>query len=355
MRAPGPADRLFATLMISLLATGIAGDVWSQGRGPGSQTTPRLMRGSAPARVKKVVRPPEAYDLSIRGEAMVRCRIDKTRLTGCEAESETPAGMGFGAAGARSLERQRLNRWVMDGHADGDIVYLPVEIGPGIVSARPPVDTADWRQAPTFEQVEAAWPAVAGDLATGAAALRCTVDAEGALGACAIAGEVPAHSAFGEAALTLAPLFRVDPTPDGRAPNPAYDVLVSFRFHNPSTPAGRMRQIDKPDWIDSPSRPQIMEAFPAEAKAAGVTVGVGVVVCQVSMRGTLVDCEATQEAPERLGFGQAALAVAGSMRLALWTPQGRPVRGGKIRFAVRFPPTPMYPPRKSKTTDGSPD
>lgn len=317
--------------------------------------TPRLLRGTSPGPPPKGIHPPEAYDLSIWGHATVRCRVEKTRLTACEAESESPVGMGFGAAGARSLEHQRLNRWGMDGRTDGEIVYLPLDMRPKLISSRPPVAWADWRQAPTFEQVEAAWPAAAGDLAAGSAALRCTVDGDGALRACAVAGEVPRRSAFGEAALTLAPAFRVNIDANDGTPVPAYDVVVSFKFHNPVLPAGRSRQIDKPDWVGSPTKQQIMAAFPPEATAAGVKVGVGVVVCRVATQGALIDCAASQEAPAGLGFGRAAVAVAASMRMVPWTKEGRPVVGGQIKVAVRFPPTPKFPPKKSKTPDGDAD
>jgi hypothetical protein len=349
-----PWRRLSGILVVGLVGLGIAGEVWSQGtRGPGSQATPPLLRGSWPAPVKRGIRPPEAYDLSVRGFATVRCRIDKSRLTDCEAESESPVGMGFGSLGARSLERERLDKWEMIGLADGDIVLLPLTMAPRVESNRPPVSGAFWRQAPTFEQVDAAWPVTAGDRATGSAALRCTVGVDGLLEACAVAGEVPARSAFGEAALTLASSFSVEVAADGQSPDPAYDVLVSFRFHNPSSPAGQTRQIDKPDWIDSPGQQEIMAAFPAEAKAASVKEGVGVVICQVAERGQLVGCAASQEAPEGLGFGRSAVALAKGMRLAPWTKDGRPVVGGRIKFSIRFSPTPASAPPKSKSLDGA--
>lgn len=331
---------VLATLavMVSLAGAGAAGHVWSQDTGgQRGMASSYLKEGSLADLERRRFYPGEAFDRSVSGRALIRCKIARSRLTACEAETEKPAGMGFGPALARSVEGARLNKSELAGRAEGDIVRVYRTMESIKASERPSISRAVWREAPTFDQIDAAGLAATGE--PGSAALRCTVVSDGSLKDCIVAGQVPRNSRFGAVAMTLVPAFRAALRPDEMEEMSPRDVLISFQFRDPSAPEGRSRRIERPDWIDAPNQDQIMESFPREAREAGIAEGVGLVTCQVGNLGALFDCAASEEKPQGLGFGRSAVAVANKMRLSLWTSEGRPVLGGEVMFAVRFSPT----------------
>ncbi len=60
------------------------------------------------------------------------------------------------------------------------------------------------------------------------------------------------------------------------------------------------------------------------------------IVCTVRHDGGLTACEVVSEQPAGLGFGDAALIVAGVMEMNPWTAQGTPVDGARIKLPVRL-------------------
>lgn len=71
---------------------------------------------------------------------------------------------------------------------------------------------------------------------------------------------------------------------------------------------------------------------------SGVVVNTPQVVadCLVAPDGTLGDCRIGSERPDGFGFGEAAVLVAGQVRLNLWSLDGRPTAGYRIRLPVDF-------------------
>lgn len=283
--------------------------------------------------------PEEAVDRSVSGTALLRCKTNAdTRLTGCRVEEEFPVGMGFGEATVRMAEAEfRIRPGIIDGKPDPEgTVSIPVRWVTPTSGARAVIFKAIWAEAPTFADIEAAWPEEAGDLPEGRAVLRCRVRPNGSLINCAIAGQTPKGSPFGAAARRLVDKFRVQLTPKEAGEYTIADLAISFHFFNPATPAGKARKVVAPQWIRQIDPYKVVALFPDAAAAKGVTEGVGVADCLVSPDGSLTDCRVARESPEGLGFGQSAVVAAGVTRLNPWSPDGRPSHGVRIKLPINF-------------------
>lgn len=283
--------------------------------------------------------PEEATDRTISGKATVICavRVDTT-LADCKLVSERPAGIGFGEAAVRMATREfRMKPQMRDGKpVEGAEVRIPLVFILGSGSARYVILDPVWAQAPTFDDLAKAWPAEAGDLPSGTTALRCRLAAEGDLRNCIVAGGIPKNGPFGKAALTLVDRFKMKMSAEEAAKYARSDVIVSFHFLNPATPAGQAKKVVKPEWISRIDPKKIVALYPKAAADKGVTSGVGVADCLVAADGRLTDCKVAREDPVDLGFGLSAVAVAGITQMNPWTPNGRPVQGARVRLPITF-------------------
>ena len=75
--------------------------------------------------------------------------------------------------------------------------------------------------------------------------------------------------------------------------------------------------------------------WPASQKAM-INGGEGVLVCQVTVRGTLQSCVAVDETPKNSGFGKAALALAPQFFLKPAMKNGAPVVYDGFNLRVRW-------------------
>jgi TonB family protein len=283
--------------------------------------------------------PDEAVDKSVSGTAVVVCTTNPdTRLTGCTVDEEFPIGMGFGGATVRMAEAEfRIRPATVNGKPEaGGTARIPVRWITGMPGSRGVIFKAIWAEAPTFADVEAAWPESAGDLPEGRGVIRCRVSSDGRLSKCGVAGQTPKGSPFGGAARTLADKFRVKLTPEQAREYTVADVAISVRFFNPATPQGKARRIVGPQWIRQIDPAKIVALFPAAAADKGVASGVGVADCLVAPDGALTDCKVARESPEGLGFGEAAVAVAGITQMNPWSPDGRPSHGVRVKLPINF-------------------
>jgi len=283
--------------------------------------------------------PDAATDRTVSGRATVVCIVGvDTMLTDCKLVSERPAGLGFGDAALRMAEREfRIKPQTRDGRpVEGGSVRIPMVFILGSGSSRYVIVDPVWAQAPTFEDLIAAWPEKAGDLPSGTTALRCRLNSDGALRDCVVVGGIPKNGPFGKAALTLVDRFKMKVTPQEGVKYANSDVIVSFQFLNPATPAGQARKVVKPEWISRIDSKKIVALYPKAAADKGVTSGVGVADCLVAADGRLTDCKVAREDPADLGFGPSAVAVAGITQMNPWTPDGRPVQGARVKLPITF-------------------
>lgn len=93
-------------------------------------------------------------------------------------------------------------------------IVLPLVFPPkdGVAVADAKVISPRWNRRPSALDVARVYPAAARRAAVdGAASVSCVVTAEGRLTDCKVEAETPAGPGFGEAALQLTPLFRMEP------------------------------------------------------------------------------------------------------------------------------------------------
>jgi len=192
--------------------------------------------------------PAAARAAGVEGSATIRCsRSEHLALVNCSLVSETPTGQGFGAAAltmaAQSPPNPKVDIPEMKTEASADITLHfslhPPSVTPDVtvmahVMSRPKILTK-----PTDAQIKAVYPVRAlSDQVEGGAIITCTVSEQGALASCRVAREVPTGYGFGQAAIDLAPDFKMAPAQvDGEvAPGAAVTLTVPFRSDDPTAP-----------------------------------------------------------------------------------------------------------------------
>jgi TonB family protein len=283
--------------------------------------------------------PAEAARRGIGGRATIACTVNISgTLQGCKPVSEDPPGSGFGDAAVLLAGAFKMKPQLVDGKAvAGASVRIPIIFianGPMSGKTRPAVSLPVWSRAPSFADMDAAWPKGAGDLKEGGATLRCSVSSTGALRNCQRMNEMPRGKGFGSAAMDLADRFEMMVGPGELEKVKGGLVNVPFRFLNPASPEAR--RIGKLRWIVQLKQDRVLALYPDKAADAGVKTGTGVADCLVAPDGKLTDCKTARETPEGLGFGDAAVAVAGVMQMNPWTDDGRPVDGLRIKLPINF-------------------
>ena len=272
---------------------------------------------------------------NISAQVTMRCTIDAAgKARRCETLKEEPYGLGVGGAGTRLMERQgRFKPRRIDGQAvDGGQVEFTLQmwsrgLGPTLI-----IDQV-WARTPSFEEMAAAWPADRQE-ETAIVVLRCAMRRSGDLGQCTPLNE--ADKAMAKAAQGLSERFQVR-LPPGKAPRGRRaDLIVSIQLINPANAGAAERLVKVPDWTVYPDTRAVQAVYPDQAAGAGVRAGRGVADCLVAADGTLTDCRMTGERPDGLGFGEAALRVAGQMKMNLWSGDGRPTTGARIRLPIEF-------------------
>jgi hypothetical protein len=94
--------------------------------------------------------------------------------------------------------------------------------------------------------------------------------------------------------------------------------------------------VTSPSWVAGFDPDEAMALYPPEAAAKGVTSGRGVARCVVAPEGTLSDCTPQLGDPDGLGFSEAAVKLAATMRMNPWTADASPVDGAVVDVAVRL-------------------
>lgn len=291
--------------------------------------------------------PRDAWVNNVSGKAVVSCRVsEQGALFGCAVESETPEGAGFGLA-ALALTPQFLMKPAMqDGKPVVSAVRIPINFKMPATTGRPLLDrnyptrqalsNVSWVAAPSYSEVAAAYPQKAREkLAEGRATLTCRFQAEGRVSGCQTTVEEPKGLGFAAAARQLSESF-VGPSvlADGSKTDGIW-TMIPFTFDIDMLDADK-RVIGRPQWSALPTGDQVIAGYPAAAMKANVGAARVVIACDVVEGGRLAGCTSQSEEPRGLGFGEAALALAGSFQARPWTAEGLPTVGGRVRIPIRY-------------------
>src|SRR5579859_334434 len=307
----------------------------------------------------------------VEGHVTLQCLVDAHGLAEtCKVGSESPAGKNLGRAALRQRTVLKLKPPVgLDGQPASAVMAINVRFNPhvhefdstemarqlstpsakgfgtlNVPSNDSPASAGDearieypiWAQAPTFEALAAAYPAKAGGV-EGYAAAHCKIERDGAkaglLRECGVLKEFPEGQGFGKAALSLADKFRVEPATLANLPR-SEPIWVAIPIRLP--PPGGAHAVESPQWIVGLDPKAIQRMFPAQAAAKGVSAGRGVARCTVAANGALSACAPDTAQPAGLGFSEAAVALAGTMRMNLWSADGAPVQGGQVRIPIQL-------------------
>jgi hypothetical protein len=323
--------------------------------------------------------PATAYGSGTDGQVTLSCLVDVHGLAEhCEVAAERPAGKGFGKA---ALQMRPLIQLAPAKDADGkpmaaqmsirinfkapkkDLVGTQEQHADAEARARSPggglkvvmavnpimgnplpmqtvtlIDDPQWAAAPNFDDLARAYPSKGGGV-EGYAVPHCEVVRGGAtagrLRNCDVIKENPPDRGFAKAALSLTAKFRIDPAALARAPHGApLWVNIPVRLSPPGPQAER--EVMAPTWISGLDPTATPKIFPPEAAQTGVTTGRGVARCQVAADGTLSACAPEDADPEGLGFSEAAVKLASTLKMNLWSQDGAPVEGGVIRVPIRL-------------------
>lgn len=299
--------------------------------------------------------PVEAMKRGQSGKAVIECDVSiHGALGGCHVLSEEPAGAGFGAAALALTPQFLMKPGMINGKpVVGGTARIPINfiagdrVGPSH-TVKVAASVA-WSQAPTYAEMVAAYPKKArAQHVGGAATLSCKFAGDGRLADCRTTNEAPKALGFSTAAHSLVGKFRGPTKFDTGETTKGARTQLRFTFPvemlDSTTPT-----IGKPGWVATPTAEELRGAIPAQAVVAGVTTARVSLSCAVVAEGRLDACEVVSEDPKGMGFDASTLNLAKAFRLTIWTDDGLPSVGGRVRIPVRFdiarpPPAPSAAP-----------
>lgn len=340
----------------SQLAVSAVAMLWAvaasaQDRAPGWLKRPSLQD-------LRTVWPLKALKEGYGGNATIRCIVTvQGALRQCQVLSETPAGGGFGGAGLALATQFLMKPALKGGTPVESVVQIPItfpEPGKALGSLLQP-NTANaigeriytrmpWRQAPTYAEMLAAYPAKARAAKVGGTAVLDCKLKDGAISACRTLQETPSGQGFGAAAKTLAPHFLTITADSKGVPLAPGRVQLPIVFPAAALEAGAPA-IGMPQFTAMPQFSDFKAAFPAAARKAQVYKARVVMSCAIAAEGALQGCTVASEDPAGLGYGEAALRLSAYFRVGVWTDEGLPTVGGVIRLPLRFDMDATTPPK----------
>lgn len=179
----------------------------------------------------QAVYPKAAADKRLEGRATLKCSVTaEGRLAGCTSVAEEPAGQGFAAAALAIAPKFQMETVTKDGvPVAGGTVRVPIRF------ANPTQLPPGFRRMPSTDDLAKVYPEKAlRRRVAGEAVIECGVTAQGEMADCALASETPGNYGFGLAALSLAPLFNVEPKMKNGVPVKGAAVSIPVRFGPPS-------------------------------------------------------------------------------------------------------------------------
>ena len=289
------------------------------------------------------VYPTAARRKGLDGRASISCIVTiQGALRDCKVLSEDPVGYGFGGA-AIALSPQLLMKPALKaGRPVEGTVRIPITWSgmrglPAFAPAKGDVvyTHLPWTQAPTFEEVLAAYPAKArARKVGGAVVLDCMIEKTGGLSHCRTIREAPAGYGFVSAAKLLTGRFLTPTTGnDGKS-------IAGSRVHLGLTFAASALDgetvIGRPKWVMVPAINDLAAVLPEAARKAKVFKARVSLSCRVVVGGKVDGCRVIGEEPGSLGYDGAALKLVPYFGLAVWTDEGLPTVGGTVSIPLRF-------------------
>jgi TonB family protein len=175
------------------------------------------------------------------------------------------------------------------------------------------IEQPHWLQIPTGDDVDRTYPSLATrNNLSGEVKMQCRVTPQGEMAKCIILSEWPHEIGFGEAALILAPKFRLEVPKINGAPVPDVRVVLPIKFVLPGTPSqsvGGLAHIAPTIFTLTPMPTVVAAAFPTGAKGR-VDEGHVILQCGVNPDGSMADCKPVSEQPAGFGFADAAVSLA---------------------------------------------
>ncbi|CAN5336671.1 hypothetical protein BH11PSE2_BH11PSE2_06210 [soil metagenome] len=185
--------------------------------------TPALARGPTNEHLAVAFAPVFARPDIGEARAVLRCRVAALgAVEDCKVEREEPGDSGVAAAVLSLVSDFKIAQWGANGRPTlGSIVRIPIRfsaIAP--VAKRIPapdeipmmITRPDWQKQPSGDDVDRLFPRIAMSRQQGGAVrMTCKVKIDGALTDCIISSETPPGYGFGDAALKMAPLFKMKP------------------------------------------------------------------------------------------------------------------------------------------------
>jgi TonB family protein len=179
--------------------------------------------------------PKKARAARIGGRVNVDCDFGHDgRVKNCRAVMETPSGQGFGRAAEEVAKRFMAPVTKIDGKPISEFgVQIPIVFDPAMldVVGAPPVGTPRWAALPSVEDTVAAFAKVprldAGPLRV---ILLCKVQMGGGVGDCKVDNAPSADQGVAQAAMTLAPHFRLTTWTVEGLPTVGGSVRIPLRY-----------------------------------------------------------------------------------------------------------------------------
>jgi TonB family protein len=174
--------------------------------------------------------PKAAAEKRLEGRATLKCGVNADGfLKDCASIAEEPAGQGFGAAALAIAPKFQMKPLTKDGvPVAGGTIRIPIRF------ANPVQMAPGFRRMPSTDDLAKAYPAKAlRRNVSGVAVIDCGVNTQGNLFDCALSSETPVNYEFGMAALSLAPLFNVEPRMKNGVPV-ASAVSIPIKFGSPN-------------------------------------------------------------------------------------------------------------------------
>lgn len=104
-----------------------------------------------------------------------------------------------------------------------------------------------------------------------------------------------------------------------------------------SSPPPAPPLITKAEWVSRPSAADMARVYPRVAMRKQIS-GQARLVCRLKADGRLTDCEATEETPAGMGFGEASLKLAAFFRMAPSDSAGPSLEGGTVMIPLVWNP-----------------